>query len=221
MLDFRNTFNSVRRDKMLRAVQDLVPSIYPFLHSVYSSPSSLFWDNRTLSSSEGVQQGDPLGPLLFCLAIYHHSTLLPAVEYSDDITLGGSTEEILHNLESFAKIGLTLNNQKSEIICNDPVTRGTIIIAMPGACVVESLRATLLGYPIGNACCISDVLKDKINALEVMGDSCSTSQCMMASSSSETHFLSPNSSTPSEPPPVSSPPISVLTMFCSSPSSAM
>ena len=174
-LDFRNAFNSVRRDKMLRAVQDLAPSIYPFVHSVYSSPSSLFWDDRTLVSSEGVQQGDPLGPLLFCLAIYRHSTLLSAefcVEYLDDITLGGPTEEILHDLEvieSFAEIGLILNNQKSEIICDDPVTRGSIIMTLPGARVVEPSRATLLGSPIGNTCCISAALKDKINALEVMG----------------------------------------------------
>ena len=34
-LDFRNAFNSVRRDKMLEAVQDLIPSIYPFVHSPY------------------------------------------------------------------------------------------------------------------------------------------------------------------------------------------
>ena len=174
-LDFRNAFKSVRRDKMLSAVQDRAPSIYPFVHSVYSSPSSLFWDDRTLSFSEGVQQGDPLGPLLFCLAIYHHSTLSAefCVEYLDDITLGGPTEEIPHDLEvieSFAEIGLILNNQKSEIICNDPVMRGTIIMALPGARAVETSRATLLGSPIGNSCCISNALKDKINALEVLGD---------------------------------------------------
>ena len=38
-MDFRNAFNSIRRDKMLEAVQHLAPSIYPFNHSVYSSPS--------------------------------------------------------------------------------------------------------------------------------------------------------------------------------------
>ena len=41
-LDFSNAFNSIRRDKMLEAVQRLAPSIYPFVHSVYSSPSFLF-----------------------------------------------------------------------------------------------------------------------------------------------------------------------------------
>ena len=133
-------------------------------------------------------------------------------------------EEILHDLEvieSFAEIGLILNNQKSEIICNDPVTRGTIIMALPGACVVEPSRATLLGSPIGNTCCISDALKDKINALEVMGD-------RLQHITAHDGILDPppklifHPRTPLHPQnlPVSFPPISVLTMFCSSPSSA-
>ena len=36
-LDFRNAFNSICRDCMLQAVCDS-PTIYPFVHSVYSSP---------------------------------------------------------------------------------------------------------------------------------------------------------------------------------------
>ena len=35
-------FNSLRRDRMLLAVQELAPALYPFVHSTYSSPSSLF-----------------------------------------------------------------------------------------------------------------------------------------------------------------------------------
>ena len=68
-LDFKNAFNSVCRDKMLSAVHVLVP-VLPFVHSAYSSPSSLFWDDKSLQSCEGVQQGDPLGPLLFCLTLH-------------------------------------------------------------------------------------------------------------------------------------------------------
>ena len=41
-LEFMNVFNSVRRDKLLAAVQDLAPDLFPFVHSSYSSPSSLF-----------------------------------------------------------------------------------------------------------------------------------------------------------------------------------
>ena len=39
-LDFNNAFNSLRRGKMLLAMRELAPALYPFVHS--SSPSSLF-----------------------------------------------------------------------------------------------------------------------------------------------------------------------------------
>ena len=64
-LDFRNAFKSVYRDKMLDAVNDLAPDIYPFVHSIYSTPSDLTWGDKSLLSAEGVQQGDPLGPSSF------------------------------------------------------------------------------------------------------------------------------------------------------------
>ena len=50
---------------MLFSVGKLAPDILPFIHSDYSSPSSLYCGNDILQSSKGVQQGDPLGPLLF------------------------------------------------------------------------------------------------------------------------------------------------------------
>ena len=43
-------------------------------------------------------------------------------------------------------------------------------MALPGARVVDPARATVLGSSIGNTCCVSDALKDKINALEIMGN---------------------------------------------------
>ena len=73
-LDFSNAFNFIRRDKVLEAVLEHAPELHPFVHSVYSSPSSLFWGDKTIQSAEGVQQGDPLGPLLFCLGIHRMHT---------------------------------------------------------------------------------------------------------------------------------------------------
>ena len=64
-VEFRNAFNSIRRDKMLTAVRDFIPELLPYVHSAYSSPSILLWDDVEVNSSEGVQQGDPIGPLLF------------------------------------------------------------------------------------------------------------------------------------------------------------
>ena len=69
---------------------------------------------------EGVQQGDPLGPLLFSLTTMDlmeslRSELL--IFYLDDGTLGGGVEDVLHDLqtmtEEVAKLGLQLNHSKS------------------------------------------------------------------------------------------------------------
>ena len=88
-LDFRNAFNSIRRDKMLEAARENIPELFHYVFSCYSSPSSLFFHGTTLQSAEGVQQGDPLGPLLFCLTIHPLITSLKSefrVFYLDDGT---------------------------------------------------------------------------------------------------------------------------------------
>ena len=69
-LDFSNAFNCLRRDRMLAAVKDLVSELYSFIISAYGIPSHLFCGEHLIESAEGVQQGDPLGPLLFCLTIH-------------------------------------------------------------------------------------------------------------------------------------------------------
>ena len=45
-LDFRNAFNSVRRDKVLVAVRDLAPDVHPLVHSSFSTTSSLLWGDK-------------------------------------------------------------------------------------------------------------------------------------------------------------------------------
>ena len=95
-LDFRNAFNSLRQDKMVLAVEE--PELLPLVLSAYGLPSSLFFSEVVIQSSEGVQQGNPLGPLLFCLTTHNmvqqlHSEL--NLFYLDDGTRGGSLNEVL------------------------------------------------------------------------------------------------------------------------------
>ena len=61
---------------MLEAVQSLCLAIYTFVYSAYAAPSDLKWGDRSILSAEGVQQGDALGPLLFCLTLHQHSLFL-------------------------------------------------------------------------------------------------------------------------------------------------
>lgn len=175
-LDFKNAFNLVRRDKMLNAVRDLAPGVYQFVHSAYSSPSSLFWGDRILQSMEGVQQGDPLGPLLFCLSIYRIQSRLQSelrLLYLDDITIGGSLEQIEHDLqiieEESQELGLVVNQRKSEIICSDPQTCTSLSCLSPGAKPVAPSAATLLGSSVGDLFSISSTINEKTVLLKTMG----------------------------------------------------
>ena len=63
-IDFKNAFNSVRRDVLLHKVYKLFRQIYPIAYHAYASSSNLFFGNETLFLKQ-VQQGDPLGPFLF------------------------------------------------------------------------------------------------------------------------------------------------------------
>ena len=53
---------------MLRKVLESFLQIYSFVNQAYATPSNLFFFMEILFSKEGVQQGDPLDPLLFSLA---------------------------------------------------------------------------------------------------------------------------------------------------------
>ncbi|KAL0227109.1 hypothetical protein P9112_014433 [Eukaryota sp. TZLM1-RC] len=87
----------------------------------------LIFDSFTLESSSGVKQGDPLGPLLFCLAIHNIIKMtqqdfpdLRIVAYMDDISIIGSFESISRVSEDIAakykEIGLALNPSKCLLI---------------------------------------------------------------------------------------------------------
>ena len=120
-LDFRNAFNCLHRDKMIAAVKQLAPELLPLVTCAYSTPSFLFFGEDTIPFSEGVQQDDPLGPLLFCLAIHNLVQLQSEfnVFFLDDGTLGGSLEEVLEDFNTVERmageLGLQPNRDKSEV----------------------------------------------------------------------------------------------------------
>ena len=77
----------------------------------------------------GPQQGDPLGPLLFCLPLQPilletRSSL--AFGYLDDLALGGRAETVAADVEFIEKtcstMGLTLNRSKCEVITRNNIS---------------------------------------------------------------------------------------------------
>ena len=161
-LDFRKAFSTLRRDKMLEAVLDKAPSVFPLAHCAYSTHSFLYYGQRdVIISSEGVQQGDPLGPLLFCLAIHDLVAAIQtefSVFYLDDGTLSGPVDCVMSALTSIEdraqNLGLELNHSKSELICVDNSTK---------ECILSSFPLLKITDP-------EDAIKKKISNLKLLGE---------------------------------------------------
>ena len=51
----------------------------------------------------------------------------------------------------------------------DPITRGFIVVSLPGARVVDCSMACLLGSPLGDEDSVSATIKEKLSSLKVMG----------------------------------------------------
>ena len=122
-LDFANAFNSVRRDALLEAVAREIPELYRFAYATYSGNASLTFGKFFVTSEEGIQQGDPLGPLEFCIVIQPLLQSLKSslrIGFLDDLTLGGHVDTVAADIAKLAeecrRLGLELNPTKCEIV---------------------------------------------------------------------------------------------------------
>ena len=150
-MNFSNAFNSFHRDYMLERISEVIPELYKFCHLVYNEHSFLQFGKFCLTSQEGSQQGDPLGGLLFCLAIHpiFRSTISPlTIGYMDGITLGGTRKEVSKDVQLFEEEGirirLRLNETKYEVIARDHLQPTG---SLEGFSVVSSENAIFLNVP--------------------------------------------------------------------------
>lgn len=182
-VDVRNAFNSVSRTAILQQVHERVPSLSHWAEFAYGTPSLLYVDgadptSHPISSSNGVKQGDPLGPLLFALALHpvleelsvlHEECSL--VAYADDITLQGSQEGVQHVFrhmqEVLAPLGLAVHPAKCKAYCADES------VAAETASNVGCLSDTLIvvaGTPIGSAERVQLLASEKVASTEACID---------------------------------------------------
>ena len=142
--------------------------IYFLMHTPPTHPHEII-------SAEGVQQGDPVGPLFFCLTIHRLISKLKAefvVFYLDDGTIGGCLDDVSNDLklieEEGKDLGLQLNMNKSELInqCEDSLR--TTLSTFPGLHFVPVNNATLLESPLGDTDSINQCLESKICQLKLI-----------------------------------------------------
>ena len=172
-IDFCNAFNTVRRDFVLEAVHKYFPQLLPFAFSTMNFMSDLQFGDFVLRSDEGVHQGDPLGPLYFCLVCKELLESLKSelvLGYLDDITLGDDApvclEDFLRLEAASAKLGLTMNRSKCEVIGHNDVSRA--LFSASGVFLPESDKSTavLLGSPLSAGQHLNDILDGKKQELQ-------------------------------------------------------
>ena len=176
-IDFINAFNAVSRDEVFRSAEEYTPELLPFIDVCYGQPSFLAYGNYIIKSEQGVQQGDPLGPMFYCMSTQKLIERLK-VEYGqwylDDGSLGGRVEELMVAFQTLkteaAKIGLHVNEKKCELIANDDSVIRRFQTVAPDIIIVDPATAVLLGAPVGGQQSIDLVLENKLGELKRLSD---------------------------------------------------
>ena len=184
--DFRNAFNSIARSKILALVDRDFPELSTWVWWTYGESTHLFYDHGHLVSEEGVQQGDPLGPFLFSLALKSLTEEIHAAcprlnlhaWYLDDGVVGGHVEDVLRACEIVqaraGELGLELNLAKCEVIFGkrpryDPFPLPVVL--QDGSVAKHGYKRLymdvdggfdLLGTPIGSDRFVDDYVEHKV-----------------------------------------------------------
>ena len=170
-LDFYNAFNCLDRGYMLDKVAEVIPEIHKFCCLSYSQPSTLQFGDYIISSEVGVQQGDPLGALLFCIGLHpilNATSSELTIGYMDDVTLGGLGADVAADVELFqsqgSKIGLVLNIDKCEVITRQSASlAGTVLSRFSR---IDFSNSCLLGAPLHAGQALAAALENKSAVLQ-------------------------------------------------------
>ena len=155
-VDLSNAYNTIARSACLRGIAQYCPDLSRWAAWCLCGTSKVFYGDHIIPCATGVQQGDPLAPLLFSVGlhtvIYQADALAGVTQiwYMDDGLLKGPRREIAQHLariqHKLANIGLCINKTKCEIY--GPATSSPII-GLEGVPVIQDRDGwTYLGIPL-------------------------------------------------------------------------
>ena len=162
-IDLRNAYNEVSRKVLLEECKLHFPQLFRYAFAAYGAHTWLVFGEHILSSEVGVQQGDPLGSLLFCLVLgllRDRALADPSCPadfsldleawYIDDGCIGGLPEHIRWFLNFIevegVAMGIFLNRAKCERISLN--VEDTDLF--PGVPWLPLTDFPLLGVPCGD-----------------------------------------------------------------------
>ena len=178
-VDYSNAFNTVDRQTFLEQCQLHFPGLAAWSAWCYTEPSHLICGQQSIDSQSGVQQGDPLGPLLFALALQPVLEQLKAgsspgglqmvFSYLDDLCLAGEQRAVAQAVAALnsasERIGLKLNSEKCEIIPCAGLHHAVDPSLFPDSFEFKSEgNFELLGGPVGCAEFCNNHTQDRVNS---------------------------------------------------------
>jgi len=111
-----------------------------------------------MQSQEGAQQGDPIGPLLFCNTVHPLLSSLQCIlniGFLDDVVLGGHVDveasDVAEIIRLGAEIGLSLNISKCELIAHSDLQLNDALLqsfSRVDIAATTLLRALLFHGPV-------------------------------------------------------------------------